>query len=98
MDGSPVMMPEARQVIAALLVGLAGDLLVFGSQHSVIFPGVADVLETGIVVSNAITVVNASCEWRHRFPEQLVVLHPTHHTGQQRGHQHQQACRALHFG
>lgn len=75
-DLPSVVVPEALQLIRAVVVRLARLLLVFGRDGCVICPGVADVLEASIsmTLDAAVTVIDASQERRlFRRSEWLVI-------------------------
>jgi len=75
-DLPSVVVPEALQLIRAVVVRLACLLLVFGRDGCVICPWVADVLEASIsmTLDAAVTVINASQERRlFRRSEWLVI-------------------------
>jgi len=75
-DLPSVVVPEALQLIRAVVVRLARLLLVFGRDGCVICPWVADVLEASIsmTLDAAVTVINASQERRlFRRREWLVI-------------------------
>jgi len=75
-DLPSVVVPEALQLIRAVVVRLACLLLVFGRDGCVICPWVADVLEASIsmTLDAAVTVINASQERRlFRRREWLVI-------------------------
>jgi len=75
-DLPPVVVPEALQLVRAIVVRLARLLFVFGRDGCVICPWVADVLEASIsmTLDAAVTVINASHERRlFRRREWLVI-------------------------
>merc|ERR1719266_42787 len=85
-DLPSVVVPEALQLIRAVVVRLARLLLVFGRDGCVICPWVADVLEAGesMALNRAVTVIDARLErslfrrseWLMVQTSQLLVYFP----------------------
>jgi len=65
MDLSPIVMTEACEVSRAVLIRLAGGLLVCLFYLGVVHPWIAHILETGnaITMVFAVTIIDTGCEW-----------------------------------
>lgn len=78
-DLPPVVVPEALQLVRAVVVRLACLLPVFGRDGCVICPWVADVLEAGksMALDATVTVINARQERRLFLRRQWLMIQTT---------------------
>jgi len=78
-DLPPVVVPEALQLVRAIVVRLARLLFVFGRDGCVICPWVADVLEAGksMALDATVTVINARQERRLFLRRQWLMIQTT---------------------